>query len=98
MKLNKLTNTEAAYIAGFLDGEGSIYGKTVKITQAEPQQEVLYWIKDTVGAGCVDLHRTKTDKWNNCYRYRIQSKKMGREFLSQLLPYLIVKKEKALLF
>jgi hypothetical protein len=98
MKVNKLTPTQAAYIAGLLDGEGSMYGNTIKITQAEYGVEALWKVKELAGVGGVSVHRHATDKWQTVYRYQIQSKKLGREFLAQLIPYMIVKKEKALEF
>lgn len=65
-----ITDLEAAYIAGFLDGEGCFQIRhqpskrdrqicstvaTVSVSQAEPRTAVLYWLRDLFG-GCVTSH------------------------------------------
>ena len=98
MIVNKLSPTEAAYIAGIVDGEGSIYRNTLKITQAEAGVEMLWEVKRMIGAGSVSVHRRATDKWQTVYRYQLQSEDMVRQVFKQITPYMIVKKRKALLF
>lgn len=98
--VNKLSDTDAAYIAGFLDGEGSIslnkshkndgrtpsYSLSVKITQND--RNVLDWIKVTVGMGTICTHSYRSNQWT--FRsYRVI------DFLKQIYPYLKVKRIQA---
>ena len=91
-KVNKLSPEDAAYIAGFMDGEGSLYGNTLKITQGEHGIQALYWVKEKVGAGSVSLHRAAIGNWQAIYRFQINSYDGRRQLMKQLEPYLKIKK------
>ena len=95
-RVNKLSPTEAAYIAGFFDGEGSLYGsgitRTLKITQAEKGVHALWEIRRIIGCGSVSLHRPATDKWQAVYRYQLKSQVSIKDLLHQMKPYLMIKK------
>lgn len=96
-QINILTTEQAAYLAGFIDGEGSvgiISGKIrVAITQGEPGKHILYTIKDWIGAGTVGLHRPAQGNWQAVYRYRLASTSMSIQLYEQLKPYLRLKGE-----
>ena len=95
--INKLSSEQAAYLAGIIDGEGSIgliSGRIrLKITQAEKGKHVLYLLKDWIGAGSVGLHRKSQGNWQAVYNYRIHSTKGIALIFSQIKPYLVIKKE-----
>lgn len=83
----------AQYIAGFFDGEGSIYVPFVKgrlrrpviqIGQKYPQ--ILYQINKTIGFG----HIIKTV--TNSHRLCISRKEEVIEFINFILPYIVIKK------
>jgi hypothetical protein len=79
--MNTLTNEEAAYIAGFVDGEGSItYSRYVRnrnhkhfqlsLSISNTNQEVLEWICTAVGLGNVRVsyRESKTRNQKTCYQ------------------------------
>lgn len=102
--VKELSITEASYIAGILDGEGHI---TITSCQRRGKQklncvvgvsnnsnELLNWIKEKTGCGNI-YHRSRFHNegcvWTVSGKYQIIS------LLKQLVPYLIIKKEQALL-
>jgi len=99
MSINKLSDTQAAYLAGYIDGEGSLmrYSNkiTIKITQGVHGIDSLHTVKEWIGAGCVTLHRKEMDKWQAIYKYVLSSTTLSRELLTQILPYLQIKKKLA---
>jgi hypothetical protein len=81
---------EAAYIAGFFDGEGSIARRDGRISITQKDPAPLYWIQKKLGCGSV-LKRS-----GDSYRYGLSGKKRTYQFLMLILPYLIVKRQRAL--
>ena len=94
------TPTELAYMAGFFDGEGYVgissdkpawknggvyYRMRVNVTQKDPT--VLLSFRKIYGG---TLHKGKDGVW----KWYIDGKK-GCVFLSDMMPYLIIKKEQA---
>lgn len=106
--MSKLTKEQLGYIAGIIDGEGSIclhkciwknkngyfYRPFVKI--ANSNLDMLIWIKDKLNCGSIKKERANTDKWKAMYILNF-SANMIREFLPILIDCLIVKKKQALL-
>ena len=99
---DRLTEGEAAYLAGIFDGEGTVglynsrnrHESTVMITNTDPR--LMLWIKDKIGYGCIatirnSYHRRKhvVHHWRICNRPRV------KDFLEAIIPYLIVKKDQA---
>ena len=108
MAINKLTNEEKAYIAGFLDADGCIgitrkrslskaheYDFCVRIIITNSYFPIIEWLKTTVGAGCAyhNKYRYKPT-WSTVHRYQITNE-VARELLQVLVPYLHVKKQRA---
>lgn len=107
-----LSSLDAAWVAGFLDGEGSFQIKwqrskrdchmtssvaTVCVSQAEPRTEVLYWLKAMFG-GSVVSHGTerRNAKHNKSLRWGITG--AGAVAVCEaVLPYLRLKKRHAAL-
>lgn len=99
-----LSAEEAAYIAGFIDGEGSIFFVLEKRTQnrsgyriapyfsvAQVRRPVLEWIREKCGGRLwvEDRSNTQYDS-QDCWKLLWTPKQM-RWLLPQLRPYLIVK-------
>lgn len=94
------------YTAGILDGEGSIRGVTDKsfvqiiILQSEANngERLVRWLADQWGMGRI-YFRVKTTNLGiegRMWLWQIGARRDALFLLEQLLPYLIVKKEKAL--
>lgn len=98
-----LTNEEAAYIAGYLDGDGYI-GLQIKhrndvnrhayhfhsiISFADSRLKVLNWLKEKIGAGFIE------DKKEYGCRCLYISANPNRWLLPQIRDYLILKQRQA---
>ena len=65
-KAKSLTTTEAAYLAGVIDGEGSIFlykrggGSAMRITVANTNRDLLEWCLLTTGVGNIVVKRAAT--------------------------------------
>lgn len=100
--MNKLSETERGYIAGFIDADGSIYFKKRGkykpmpiITISNTNLKVLEIIKELIGAGTINQARhLKRPNETPFYIYRLQNKQII-PLLDQVLDLLIVKKNKA---
>jgi len=104
--MKKLTETEKAYIAGLLDGEGCIgvfrqkiknrtheynFGARVIITNSN--FPVICWLKEKTGIGCAyEYNKSYKENWNKVHRWQVTSRK-ARTFIKTIYPYLIIKKE-----
>ena len=106
--MNKLTETEKAYLAGLLDGEGCVgiqkkksqykkylfdFGVRVVITNTN--YELICWLKEKTGIGCAsEYSKDKTYKknWNPVHRWTVVCEQ-ARGFLIEVYPYLKIKKE-----
>lgn len=100
--VNKIKDTDAAYIAGFIDGEGSIGlrtahsndGKTPNYTLrmriTNTNLEVLAWIQAIVRQG--SIRKIKMYQFNKKQGYEIYwGGRVARNILVQIQPYLKVK-------
>lgn len=99
---------DLSYLAGFFDGEGSISISRIKgklgrndifvvlISISNTNPEILSYICKEFGG---NFHQTKHQikdgyKRKNIYKWSASSK-IAENFLSKILPYLILKKEQA---
>lgn len=108
------TNAKAAYLAGFMDGEGSFsivktyqikrlkdgtksknirYHLHIKITNTS--LKVLEWISKNFG-GQIGVKKNWPENWKQRYDLTITGNKNMESFILSLLPYLIIKREQAL--
>lgn len=109
-RVKTLTATQAAYIAGMIDGEGCISISRKKdlsmkrgvayrlvVIIASTNTEVLPWIAEVTGVGHV---KKIVNRWQlthkDAYNWHVWSVKAA-ELLKQTLPYMIIKKQQALL-
>src|SRR5438105_2444797 len=98
------SNTDLAYIAGFLDGDGSLMlqikkrkdGKlkrrfmcTICFYQDSRHKDTLYWIKSILDIGYIS-HRN-----DGMTELRINGFKQVKEILQDLIPFIKFKKEQA---
>ena len=104
--MKNLTETEKAYIAGILDGEGCIgidkiksrsnihpFDFKIRIIVTNTNENIICWLKTVVGAGCAYVDgKPFSEKWNVVHRWQIVSEQ-ARDFLMQVYPYLRIKKD-----
>jgi len=99
----ELSREQLAYIAGLIDGEGTItlvkHGNKIypEVSITNTCKELIDWLKKTIGFGIVSEERKKNRKWKICYKYRVVSIAEVYSLLKEIEPYLIVKKQQALL-
>ena len=102
--LPMLTEIEAAYIAGFVDADGSImiqrFSKKyfrLLVNVSNRNIEVLQWIHLKTGClGFIDTrkHDLKNEKWSRAYAL-VLSIQIAEWLLRQIEPYMIVKRIQA---
>ncbi|TGY41189.1 hypothetical protein E5347_13550 [Clostridium sartagoforme] len=93
-----MTETEKAYIAGIIDGEGSVMLQKIHknehpspcISIASTTLELLEWIKKVVGKGTI----TKKKNYNleihkDCYSYVLR-RNYAISLLIDIEPYLVI--------
>lgn len=103
-EIKHLSPTEAAYIAGIVDGEGTIHfaktGRYIRVTVANTDFGLLAWLTSTCG-GTVQRNHAPALKTNGieyrklCGTWVVGSWQSVRELLTQIAPFMLVKKEKA---
>ena len=97
-----MTNTEKAYIAGIVDGEGSImltrfhknqyHSPCISISSTD--LELLEWVKNTVRAGKINTKKNYNEKKHkNSYTYTIIYDE-AIQLLEDIEPYLVIEKKK----
>ena len=99
-----MTDVVAAYIAGFLDGDGSImaqlvyrkdykFGYQIRVSivfyQKQSHQQILFWLKEQLSHGYI---RNRTDGMSE---YTIVGMEQVASILKQLVPQLRLKKQLA---
>lgn len=102
-RVNKLSKTEASYLAGLVDGEGTVTltkreknaQRTLTITIANTERVLLEYSLNVIGAGVISSKRVQKINHAPSFVYKIT----GRQALSvlqQILPFLCsYKKERA---
>jgi hypothetical protein len=101
----ELSPTDAAYLAGFFDGEGSFVilrgahgspNNTFRVTVSGSKESVIAWIAEVTGVGTrVYANLTaKNPKWAEKWTWTAQAD-AAESFTRQLLPYLKLKREQA---
>jgi hypothetical protein len=102
----KLSETELAYIAGIIDGEGCIglsRNRTKKQRQKNPKyQSEICVINTNKGlvdwlvraGGLVNVRPRNDERWKVAYRWRIKES-LHPDFLRAILPYLVIKRKQA---
>ncbi|MFH1510042.1 MAG: LAGLIDADG family homing endonuclease [Candidatus Nealsonbacteria bacterium] len=94
-KINSLKPEEAGYLAGLIDGEGTV---TLSRTNANKNRSLLVeidntdlymlkWVKKTIGAGDIRVKMSKNENHCIAYIYRVRNRQ-ALNILKQILPYL----------
>lgn len=99
-----MTETEKAYIAGFLDGEGYItirrqnrrtaknphYALVIGFTNTD--LSVLQWLREKVGAGSINAKSRKNPKRHSpAWELTIHQKPVKQQLLEAVQPYVKIK-------
>ena len=106
--MNHLSDLDKGYIAGMLDGEGTItitkhrqYNRKTLKFQYRPfiwivntNKESLESIQQKCGIGSIVI-KEKNTKYKTCYVYRISSRNGCMEFLHTIKDRLIIKKKQS---
>lgn len=108
MPLNSLSEVEKAWLAGTLDSEGWIEIKrgypqsrslrqvaSFRIGVANTNLSFLWKVQNIVGAGHIIEKKKAKANWRTVYNWRMSGLNNCAYLLKQLLPYLIIKTEKA---
>lgn len=100
IEIEKITSEDKAYIAGFLDGDGSLltqivkgsykYGFTIRYTiqfvQSKKNHNIMLWLKSRLNVGNIRIR-------DDISEYAITGKYAIALIIKVLLPYLKIKKE-----
>jgi hypothetical protein len=94
-QVRKLTPVDAAYIAGLIDGEGTITltrehareNKRLVVSISNTELALLQFVIDSVGAGKITNKRTYSDKHTPSYAYKITNRQ-ALALLEQITKYL----------
>lgn len=95
----KLSDTEAAYAAGIVDGEGSIYFSRNRTTRwpspvvsvASTDRELLEWLRSRVG-GSIIQKRTYQPHHTPSYDWKLTDRR-ALEFLKLVRPFLVIRRK-----
>jgi len=104
--MNKLTETEKAYIAGLLDGEGCVgidkskskskkheFNFRIRAIITNSYFPTMCWLKEKTGIGyAYKYHKGYKNNWNAIHRWQIVGDQ-ARDFLRIIYPYAQIKKE-----
>lgn len=97
-----MTKTEKAYIAGIIDGEGSIMLQRLHknefpspcVSVASTSLELLTWIKKTIEKGMIISKRNYNPEIHkDCYSY-ILRRNDAINLIKEIYPYLIIDSKK----
>lgn len=93
-KVNQMSDTDAAYLAGLMDGEGSVTmamkrqrRTTWRISIANTDFDLLAWCKEVTGCGSIirkplsNPNHKDSGGWQ-CYSWN------ARDIMKQILPYM----------
>lgn len=103
-----LTDTEAAYIAGIIDGEGSlsihftwrVYHPAVSLTMGITNTDLnlIKWLRTKLKANQKYHYRNRVKSSKICYTIVVAQRTHLKKIILRVFPYLIVKKQRAILF
>ncbi len=96
--MNNLSEIQKAYIAGIIDGEGSITldpnGKfrrpSVQVTSTD--LELIFYLNQICGVGIIHKNKVKSDKHNQSWTWFVRSK-AACQLLQQIEKYMVIKKK-----
>jgi hypothetical protein len=91
----RLADRDAAYLAGLVDGEGTITltrkhrgdNRQLCVSLSSTERKVLEWVVETVGSGQITNKRTYSQRHAASYTYQVYNRQ-ALDLLVQLFPYL----------
>lgn len=94
-KVRKMSQSESAYLAGLVDGEGTITltskrkdaFRVVSLTISSTEPALLKWARRTIGAGIITGKRTVSEKHTPSFTYQIYSRQ-ALDVIAQIQPHL----------
>ena len=104
--MKRITEIDKAYIAGFVDGEGSVgyynaartykhrpgyFHASINVCNTDPR--VIFWLQEVTGIGSSRVTRFKDGNRRTAYQWQLANKQDVVDFLSTIRPYLRVKGE-----
>ena len=97
-----MKKTDLAYLAGFFDGEGSIFltkasrnaGLELRISISQANRWICEKYRMAFGGAIVKDRNSKPDSWKCAGQWRAGAN-IGLEFLKVVYPYLILKQAEA---
>lgn len=108
--MTELTEAQKGYIAGLIDGEGTIgithnvpkrgYGSIrhqfqVRVSVYNTNPLLIYWLKETVGFGHISIRKSQNvEKWKPMYTYSVTTR-LAERLLNEVYDYLVIKKQLA---
>lgn len=101
IRIHRLAPEQAAYLAGLVDGEGTITltrmhrheNRQLAVSISNNDVSLLKFVKTTVGAGKVTTKKTYSERHARSFTYQISSRQ-ALDLLRQLAPYLKTYKAK----
>jgi hypothetical protein len=100
IRLDLLSETEIAYIAGILDGEGSIHISLTnqgtflqRLGISNTNKNLIRWLNRKIGSDYI--HSFKYKKRRTCYSLCFEKRERVEILLKTFLPFLIVKRKQA---
>ena len=97
-----MTETEKAYIAGIIDGEGSIMLQRIHkneftspcVSVASTSLELLNWLKKTIGKGMIISKKNyNPEVHKDCYSYVLR-RNDAIKLIDEICPYLVIDSKK----
>ena len=93
-----------AYLAGLIDGEGSLYlklddgnGVMAQLTIAMCSEETIGWIAENFGGRVERVNRVRKENHSQLWRWRVHGA-MAAVILKDTIPYMVTKRRLAELF
>jgi hypothetical protein len=93
----KTSVSDAAWLAAMIDGEGCIEPKYRRITVTNTSMLLLNEVQRIVGCGAVYRSSRYKKRHTQCFRWTTRAKADVAKVLRFVLPYLIAKRDKAVL-
>ena len=94
-KVNRLDPVNAAYLAGLVDGEGTVTltrqhrneGRRLVVCISNNELGILKFAKESIGAGRITTKRTYNERHADSFTYQLSSRQ-ALDLLSQIVPYM----------
>ncbi len=94
-QVRRLTDCDAAYIAGLIDGEGTVSltrkhrsdNRQVVVSISNTERPLLEYVIEQVGAGKITAKRTYSNKHTPSFTYAVTNRQ-ALDLLRQIVPYL----------